>query len=258
MRRSRVALKVAAWAVCLAPLAVLLYHAGTRDLGANPISFVTNWLGDWTLRLLLASLAMTPLRLLFGLSWPLALRRLLGLFAFAYATLHFSVWLVLDHFFDWREMGADIVKRPYVTVGMTALALMLPLAATSTTAAIRKLGGRNWQRLHRLAYAIGVAGVLHYLWLAKKANPTPYYYAAVLVLLLAIRAGNWGRRRVARLRSAAMFRHARSPRRAPPDERGATEADPSGAATCPARSTDFRPRRDPSCPALPRSRATPP
>jgi sulfoxide reductase heme-binding subunit YedZ len=202
-RRSRVALKVAAWGVCLAPLAVLLYRTATHDLGANPISFLTLWLGDWTLRLLLASLAMTPLRILFGLSWPLALRRLLGLFAFAYATLHFSIWLVVDHFFDWRDMGADIVKRPYVTVGMTALTLMLPLAATSTRAAIRKLGGKNWQRLHRLAYAIGVCGVLHYLWLAKKANPTPYYYAAVLVLLLSVRGWDWGRRRVARFGSAA-------------------------------------------------------
>jgi len=202
-RRSRVALKVVVWALCLAPLAVLLFRVATRDLGANPISFVTNWLGDWTLRLLLASLAMTPLRILFGLSWPLALRRLLGLFAFTYASLHFNVWLVVDHFFDWREMGADIVKRPYVTVGMTALTLMLPLAATSTVAAIKSLGGKNWQRLHRLAYAIGVAGVLHYLWLAKKANPAPYYYAAVLVLLLSIRAWDWGRRRMARFRAAA-------------------------------------------------------
>ncbi len=201
----RVALKVAVWALCLAPLVLLLFRAATGNLSANPISFVTNWLGDWTLRLLLASLAMTPLRILFGLSWPLALRRLLGLFAFFYAGLHFSVWLVVDHFFDWREMGADIVKRPYVTVGMTALTLMLPLAATSTVAAIKKLGGKNWQRLHRLAYAIGVCGVLHYLWLAKKANPDPYYYATGLAVLLAIRAGAWGRRRVGRLRAAALL-----------------------------------------------------
>jgi len=200
-RRSRVLLKIAVWAICLTPLAVLLYRAATHDLSANPISFVTNWLGDWTLRLLLASLAMTPLRMLSGLSWPIKLRRLLGLFAFSYAWMHFSVWLVLDHFFDWREMGADIAKRPYVTVGMTALLLMIPLAATSTAAAIRKLGGRNWQRLHRLAYAIGVCGVLHYLWLAKKANPAPYYYAAVLVLLLGIRGWDWGRRRISRLRT---------------------------------------------------------
>ena len=201
----RVALKVAVWALCLAPLVLLLFRAATGNLSANPISFVTTWLGDWTLRLLLASLAMTPLRILFGLSWPLALRRLLGLFAFFYAGLHFSVWLVVDHFFDWREMGADIVKRPYVTVGMTALTLMLPLAATSTVAAIKKLGGKNWRRLHRLAYAIGVCGVLHYLWLAKKANPDPYYYATGLAVLLAIRAGAWGRRRVGRLRAAALL-----------------------------------------------------
>ena len=203
-RRSRILLKVAVWVICLAPLAVLLYRAATHDLSANPISFVTNWLGDWTLRLLLASLAMTPLRMVLGLSWPIALRRLLGLFAFTYAWLHFSVWLVLDHFFDWHEMGTDIAKRPYVTVGMTALLLMIPLAATSTAAAIRKLGGRNWQRLHRLAYAIGICGVLHYLWLAKKANPAPYYYAAILVLLLAIRLWDWGRRRVSGLRAGAV------------------------------------------------------
>ena len=100
-RRGRVALKVVAWAACLAPLGWLGYRAGTGDLTANPISFITNWLGDWTLRILLASLAMTPLRTLSGWSWPIALRRLLGLFAFAYASLHFSVWLVLDHFFAW-------------------------------------------------------------------------------------------------------------------------------------------------------------
>src|SRR5262249_20742779 len=136
-RRSRVALKVAVWGLCLAPLARLAFLAATGGLGANPISFITNWLGDWTIRLLLTSLAMPPLRVLFGFSWPLALRRLFGLFAFFYASLHFSVWFVLHHFFDWREMGADIVKRPYITVGMTALVLMLPLAATSTTAAVK-------------------------------------------------------------------------------------------------------------------------
>jgi sulfoxide reductase heme-binding subunit YedZ len=188
--------------VCLSPLAFLLYRAAGGDLSANPISFVTSWLGDWTLRLLLASLAMTPLRIAFGLSWPGSLRRLLGLFAFFYATLHLCVWLVLDHLFDWSEMGADILKRPYITVGLTAITLMVPLAATSTSAAIKKLGGRNWQRLHRLAYAIGVCGVLHYLWLAKKANPQPYYYAGVLALLLGVRAWSWGQRRIARIRAA--------------------------------------------------------
>jgi len=106
---------------------------------------------------------------------------------------------VLDHFFDWPQLGADIAKRPYITVGMTALVLMIPLAATSTAGAIRRLGGARWQWLHRLVYVTGVCAVLHYLWLAKKANPDPYYYAAALVLLLAIRAGDWIRRRVARM-----------------------------------------------------------
>jgi len=192
-RRGRVALKVVAWAACLAPLGWLGYRAGTGDLTANPISFITNWLGDWTLRILLASLAMTPLRTLSGWSWPIALRRLLGLFAFTYASLHFCVWLVLDHFFAWRQMGADIVKRPYITVGMTALVLMIPLAATSTAGAIRRLGGARWRWLHRLVYAVGVCAVLHYLWLAKKANPAPYYYAAAFILLMAIRAWYWTR-----------------------------------------------------------------
>ena len=195
--RARVALKVVAWAACLAPLGMLGYRAFEGDLTANPISFVTNWLGDWTLRILLVSLAMTPLRILLRWSWPIALRRLLGLFACFYASLHFCVWLVLDHFFAWRQMGADIVKRPYITVGMTALLLMIPLAATSTAGAIRRLGGARWRWLHRLVYLVGVCAVLHYLWLAKKANPTPYYYAAVFILLMAIRAWDWARRRVA-------------------------------------------------------------
>ena len=202
-RRGRIALKVGAWAVCLLPIAWLVQRALTGDLSANPISFVTNWLGDWTLRILLASLAMTPLRILFGWSWPISLRRLLGLFALFYAAMHFGVWLALDHFFDWPQMGADIVKRPYITVGMAALVLMIPLALTSTTGAIKRLGGKNWQRLHRLAYVIGVCAVLHYLWLAKKANPDPYYYALALIVLLAVRGWGWVRRRVTRVRAAA-------------------------------------------------------
>src|SRR5207249_5930282 len=131
---------------------------------------------------------MTPLRILFGLSWPLALRRLLGLFAFFYAGLHFSVWVVLDHFFDWREMGADIVKRPYITVGMLAFSLLLPLAATSTTGMIKRLGAARWRRLHRLVYVAAVAGCLHFIWLRTKVRVDPWVYAAILALLLAIRA----------------------------------------------------------------------
>ncbi len=202
-RRGRLALKALTWAACLGPLGWLGYRAGSGDLTANPISFLTNTLGDWTLRILLASLAVTPLRILFRWHWPITLRRLLGLFAFFYAALHFSVWLVLDHFFAWRQMGADIVKRPYITVGMTALVLMIPLAATSTAASIRWLGGARWQWLHRLVYVIGVCAVLHYVWLAKKANPAPYYYVAVLALLLAVRVGDWVKRALTRGRVAA-------------------------------------------------------
>jgi methionine sulfoxide reductase heme-binding subunit len=202
-RRGRTALKLGVWAVCLAPLAWLGYRAATGDLSANPISFITNTLGDWTFRILLASLAATPLRIISGWSWPVTLRRLLGLFAFFYACLHFSVWVVLDHFFDWGALGADIVKRPYITVGMAALLLLIPLAATSTTAAIKRLGGVAWRRLHSLVYLVGVLAALHYLWLAKKVNPEPYYYLGVLILLLGVRVTDWARRRLARREASA-------------------------------------------------------
>ena len=202
-RRGRIVLKTGVWVVCLAPLAWLSYRAWRADLTANPISFVTNTLGDWTLRILLASLTMTPLRLVSGLSWPISLRRLLGLFAFFYAALHFSVWLVLDHFFDWAEMGADIVKRPYITVGMTALTLLIPLAATSTAGMIRRLGAANWRRLHRLVYAVGIAAILHFLWLAKVGRKEQYVYAAVLVVLLGVRVVDAARRVLVRRRSVS-------------------------------------------------------
>ena len=205
-RRGRTALKVLVWAACLAPLAWLGRRAWVGDLGANPISFITNTLGDWTFRILLASLAVTPLRLLSGWSWPITLRRLLGLFAFLYASLHFGVWLVLDHYFDWREMGADIAKRPYITVGMAALLLLIPLAATSTSAMIKRMGGVAWRRLHSLVYLVGILAALHYLWLAKKSVTGPYYYIAVLVILLGVRLVDWGRRRLAaraRVRAAS-------------------------------------------------------
>ena len=202
-RRGRTALKVLVWAACLAPLGWLGYRAATGDLTANPISFVTNHLGDSTFCILLASLTATPLRIISGWSWPITLRRLLGLFAFFYACLHFSVWVVLDHFFDWGALGEDIVKRPYITVGMAALLLLIPLAATSTTAAIKRLGGVTWRRLHSVVYLVGILAALHYLWLAKKVNPQPYYYLGVLLLLLGIRLADWARRRVARREASA-------------------------------------------------------
>ncbi|PYN98327.1 MAG: sulfoxide reductase heme-binding subunit YedZ [Candidatus Rokuibacteriota bacterium] len=203
--RGRVLLKTTVWLVALAPLVALGYWIWTDDLTANPISFITNTLGDWTLRLLLASLAMTPLRIVVGLGWPITLRRLLGLFAFFYALLHFGVWIVVDHFFAWREMAADIAKRPYITVGVTALTLLIPLAVTSTAGMIRRLGGRNWRRLHRLAYATGVLAILHFLWLAKVGRKDQYVYAAILVGLLGIRIWDVARRRLlARRRALAV------------------------------------------------------
>ena len=202
-RPQRIGLKSVVWAGCLTPLGSLLWRLFTDPLVTNPIDVATDTLGDWTLRILLLSLTMTPLRILFGLSWPVTLRRLLGLFAFLYALLHFSVWLVVDHFFDWPEMGADIVKRPYVTVGFTALVLLLPLAATSTAGMIRRLGAVAWRRLHRLVYLIGILGVLHYFWLAKVGVRGPYYYAAWLALLFAVRIVDAVRRARARTRRAA-------------------------------------------------------
>jgi sulfoxide reductase heme-binding subunit YedZ len=201
--RTRIALKVGVWVVALWPLARLLYGFWIDDLTVNPIEYVTRELGQTALRLLLASLAATPLRILFGLSWPLTLRRLLGLFAFFYVGLHFGVWIVLDHFFDWRTMADDIVKRPWITVGVTALLLLVPLAATSTTGMIKRMGGVAWRRLHRLVYLAAVLGVLHYIWLAKKVLIQPWVYATLLAVLLGIRAAD-ALRRLARRRRTAL------------------------------------------------------
>jgi sulfoxide reductase heme-binding subunit YedZ len=207
-RQSRIVLKSVVWIVCLLPLLFLLYWTYTGDLTANPISFITNHLGQWTFRLLLASLAMTPLRVLFGFSWPISLRRLLGLFAFSYACLHFSVWIVIDHFFDWNLMFADILKRRYITVGMLALTLLVPLAVTSTSGMVKRLGGANWRRLHRLVYVTGILASLHFLWLAKVGRSDQYLYAAILALLLGIRIWDAIRRAVRRARQGGPARSA--------------------------------------------------
>jgi sulfoxide reductase heme-binding subunit YedZ len=193
----RVTLKAAIWIGSLWPLGVLLRGFVTDDLGANPIEYVTRTLGLTALVLLLTSLGMTPLRALFGWSWPIQLRRLLGLLAFFYVCLHFAVWIGLDHFFAWRRMWEDVLKRPFITVGMSALLLLIPLAATSTQGMIKRLGGARWRLLHKLAYVIGGLGVLHFLWLAKKGRTTPYYYAIALALLLGARVWAWGRKKLA-------------------------------------------------------------
>jgi sulfoxide reductase heme-binding subunit YedZ len=203
-RRGRLALKAGVWIVGLTPLASLLWWAWRDDLTANPISFITNTLGDWTFRLLLASLALTPLRIVTGMAWQIPLRRLLGVFAFFYAALHFTVWILLDHFFNWAQMARDIVERPYITVGMLALVGLVPLAVTSTAGMIRRLGARNWKRLHRLVYVVAVCAALHFLWLAKVGRREQYVYAGIVALLLGTRLVDAVRRAVQRRRAGAL------------------------------------------------------
>ncbi len=179
-------LKVGLFILALLPLAWLGYRAFSGGLGANPIETVTRELGDWALRLLLLTLACTPLRRLTGQAWPLAFRRMLGLFAFFYTTLHLLSYLVLDQFFYWPDIWADILKRPYITIGMSAWLLLLPLAVTSNRRAIRRLG-RNWQRLHRLVYPIAALAVLHFYLLVKADVREPLVYGGVLAVLLLLR-----------------------------------------------------------------------
>jgi methionine sulfoxide reductase heme-binding subunit len=213
--RLRVALKTLTWAACLWPLAALARRALEDELGANPIDHVTRSLGETALVLLLASLAMTPIRIVAGVAWPARLRRLLGLFAFFYASLHFSVWIVLDHFFAWRRLWSDVLERPYITVGVLTLATLLLLAATSTKGMIRRLGPARWQLLHRLAYVAAGLAVVHFLWQAKVGVRDPYVYGAVLALLLGIRLWDWARRRAGRLSSLAEAALGRGPEAGP-------------------------------------------
>lgn len=176
--------------LCLLPLLRLIVLGATGGLGANPIEFITRATGTWTLVGLLATLSVTPLRRLTGYAPLLRYRRMLGLFAFFYACLHFVTYLWLDQFFDPSAILRDIAKRPFITVGFAAFVLLIPLAATSTRAMMRRLG-RRWQQLHRLVYAVAVFGVLHYLWLVKKDVTQPLIYGSVLALLLLMRLP-WG------------------------------------------------------------------
>src|SRR4029077_18148865 len=171
-------IKVAVFLACLIPLGQLLYNAWTDNLTANPIEFITHFTGDWTLTFLLATLSVTPLRKISGWNELIKFRRMLGLFAFFYALLHFSTYMVLDHFFDFQAIVKDIVKRPYVTAGFTAFVLMIPLAVTSTAAMIRRLGKR-WQQLHRLASLAAIAGVVHFYWQVKADIRRPLQYGMV-------------------------------------------------------------------------------
>ena len=180
-------LKVALFALCLTPFARLAWLGTHRGLGANPIEYITRSTGWWTLSFLLITLSVTPLRRLTGWNWLLRLRRMLGLFAFFYVSLHFTTYIWLDQFFDWQSMLKDIAKRPFITVGFTAFLLLIPLAATSTNAMVRRLGAKRWQRLHRAVYVIATLGVLHFWWLVKKDIREPLIFATLLGLLFLIR-----------------------------------------------------------------------
>lgn len=171
---------------CLVPFVLLVKGVLDGDLGANPLERVTDVTGQWGLRFLLLTLAVTPLRRLTGWNRLLRFRRMLGLFVFFYISLHFLTWVWLDQELNWGNITADIAKRPFVTVGFTAWLLLLSLAATSTRGMMRRLG-RNWQRLHRAVYAVGVLGVLHYIWLVKADLLQPLIYTGVLALLLLVR-----------------------------------------------------------------------
>lgn len=171
----------------LLPLVRLGVLGVTDGLTANPIEFITRSTGTWTLVFLLVTLTVSPLRRITGMHWLLRLRRTLGLTAFFYGCLHLLTYLWLDQFFDPAAILRDVVKRPFITVGFTAFVLMVPLAITSTNAMVRRLGGRRWQMLHRLVYAVAIAGVVHYWWLVKADVREPAVYAAVLGALLGMR-----------------------------------------------------------------------
>lgn len=190
-------LKALIFVLALVPLARLVVAAlyFPDSLGANPAEFITRSAGDWTLRLLLITLAVTPLRVLTGWGWLLRFRRMLGLYAFFYGVVHLSSYVAFDHVFAVAEIARDILKRPFITVGFTALALMIPLALTSTNAMVRRLGARRWIALHRLVYLIGPLGVLHFWWMVKRDVTEPAIYGLILAVLLGFRV-------VAKMRSA--------------------------------------------------------
>ncbi|MBU0752492.1 MAG: sulfoxide reductase heme-binding subunit YedZ [Gammaproteobacteria bacterium] len=182
------AIKVALFLLCLLPLAWLGWGAWQDALGPNPIETIQRDLGIWTLNLLVATLCVTPLRRMSGWAWLGRLRRMIGLFAFFYALLHFLGYVWLDQFFDWNAIAKDIFKRPFITVGFAAFVLLIPLAATSNRFAIKRLGGRRWQTLHRAVYPIAIFGVIHYWWLVKRDVATPALYALAVLFLLGLRA----------------------------------------------------------------------
>lgn len=192
--------KIAIFLAALIPLARLVWKYLHDGLGANPIEFITHATGDSTLILILATLSITPLRRITRQYWLIGVRRMVGLFAFFYGTLHFLTYIWLDKFFDIHEMLKDIAKRPFVTIGFSAFVLMIPLALTSTAWSIRRLGGKNWQRLHRLIYFTGILAIVHYAWLVKADLRKPIEYGVVLGILLLYRVGVWASEKVSEKR----------------------------------------------------------
>ena len=183
--------KVALFLICLIPFADLLWRFITGNLGINPVETLQHGTGDWTLRFIVFTLCITPFRKLFKLPDLIRFRRMLGLFAFFYVCLHFLTYLGPDQSFDLAGMWKDVAKRPYITVGFTAFVLLIPLAITSTTGWIRRLGGKRWQMLHRSIYVAAVCGVIHYYWLVKSDVRKPLFYGALVAILLLWRLGDW-------------------------------------------------------------------
>jgi len=179
--------KVAVFLLCLSPLACLGWRAYQGRLTANPVEFVQHFTGDWTLRFLLITLSVTPLRKLLNLPDLIRFRRMLGLFAFFYVWLHFLTYIGPDQVFSLPGMWKDVAKRPFITIGFTGFVLLIPLALTSTKGWIRRLGGKRWQALHRLIYISALCGVVHYYWLVKSDHRLPLLYGAILAVLLLYR-----------------------------------------------------------------------
>jgi sulfoxide reductase heme-binding subunit YedZ len=187
--------KILVFLLGLAPLFWLAWRAYNRRLTANPTEFITHYTGDWTLRLVIIGLCITPLRKILSRPELIRYRRMIGLFAFFYGCLHFLTYIVVDKYFDWGEMLADIAKRRYITVGFTGFLLLIPLAVTSTAGWIRRLGGKRWQLLHRLVYVTAVCGVIHYYWLVKSDIRLPVFYGFLVALVLGWRL--WARSKTA-------------------------------------------------------------
>jgi len=201
--------KPAVFLACLIPLVLLIIDVVHDNLGANPIETINRYTGDWTLRILLLTLTVTPLRLMTGWQALGRFRRMLGLYAFFYAGMHFLSFAWLDQYFQLDAIIQDVIKRPYITVGFTSFMLLVPLAATSTQAMIRRLGGRRWRLLHRLVYVAAVGGIVHFLWLVKSDLTQPLIYGAVLACLLGYRL--WAKHRRSATSISQSFRKAHRP-----------------------------------------------